>query len=501
MAESNTLCAHPHEQPHRTFWQAQRRYDRFRAAARAIQAATKIRDAELARRVHANIGAYAPSAKTIGRYLGHGSGRRPNPQHFVPITTLAKIVAELTLEREDDLSSLPNDVQTVQQLASEAAKELRRFAVGAAFEGLPARRAIPRRERLRFDKLRLMLKAVPPARTTDDPKHPEFPLNAPRYPATPSLELEEEGYTLIIKDESRNPTGSHKDRWALEKFLQYRAIVEERVEAHDERGEPVELPAMSMISSGGAAFALQSLLRLYGLPPLRVVMDRGRTDDATVTKLRSIGALVRLHDLDADFLTAMDVLALTRNPQGIEITTRDIATPHHECFYDWLICEILLLRPTYIFLPLGTGDLYANLLEVLRAANSEKRPLDRRLRGLEQSDLEGIHVLGATTDNPRSIMDKLYARYPPTRKEIEEKTAQLVTSGCIGSRSGIHIVEDDPFALDAEGELPLSREFPVRAESSGIAGLALFRKLRPNLILSQEDRIVVVNTGLLHVAA
>jgi hypothetical protein len=41
-----------------------------------------------------------------------------------------------------------------------------------------------------------------------------------------------------------------------------------------------------------------------------------------------------------------------------------------------------------VFVPVGTGDLYANLLEVLRITNSEKR-LDCWLRGLEQSDLEG----------------------------------------------------------------------------------------------------------------
>jgi hypothetical protein len=307
--------------------------------------------------------------------------------------------------------------------------------------------------------------------------------------------IHREPFILMIKDESWNPTGSHKDRWAREKLLQYRSEIEKALSDHGNRKAPVQLRSMSMISSGGAALALQTLLRLHGLPPLRVVMDDTRTDPLIIAKLKSIGAVVYPRDLDLEFLDATKVLDATENVGGLEITTRDIATPEHECFYDWLVCEILLLRPTYIFIPFGTGDLFANILALL-AKEAAAKSRDKRLRELSPDDLRGIHILGATTDWPQTLMDKLYAKFRPTEADIDRKRTNLIATGIIGDRSAIIPIKDS-WAVTAAKK---ARDENIRTELSGIAGLGLFLSIQAYLPLTENDVVVVVNTGWMHVS-
>ena len=46
----------------------------------------------------------------------------------------------------------------------------------------------------------------------NDPLKPEFPADNPKFPATPTFEFNVPGMRNVwIKDESINPTGTHKD--------------------------------------------------------------------------------------------------------------------------------------------------------------------------------------------------------------------------------------------------------------------------------------------------
>lgn len=342
-------------------------------------------------------------------------------------------------------------------------------------------------------ELERLLDDLPQQRERDNPQRPEFPINSPRFPATPECELKGFNCCLIVKDESFNPTGSHKDRWALEKVLRYRRHVEACWAEAVSSGERVRLEPMSMISGGSAAFALQSLLRHYGLPPLRVLMDRDRTDMRVVSKLEAGGAQVRLVDLDERFLQPHDVLELTHNGHGFDITTRDILTPDREDHYDWLCCEILLLKPRYIFLPIGTGALFASVLAVLARA-FESPVLDPRLQGLTESDLTGIHVLGALPANPKTVMTKLFAPFGPALPSLEAELLRMTAAGIIGTWSAIIPIEDD----SALGAADLARRRNIRTEPSGAAGLALFLEKRKSLGIKRTTRVLCINTGWLH---
>ena len=51
----------------------------------------------------------------------------------------------------------------------------------------------------------------------NDPLRPEFPADDPKFPATPTYQINVPGFSDVwIKDESYNPTGTHKDRMAWE---------------------------------------------------------------------------------------------------------------------------------------------------------------------------------------------------------------------------------------------------------------------------------------------
>src|ERR1700722_19113512 len=87
----------------------------------------------------------------------------------------------------------------------------------------------------------------------NDPLKPEFPADDPKFPATPTYQINVPGFSNVwLKDESLNPTGTHKDRMAWEIVVTYRDFL--LAKKNGQTSGP--LPAMSIISSGSAAIAI-----------------------------------------------------------------------------------------------------------------------------------------------------------------------------------------------------------------------------------------------------
>lgn len=91
-----------------------------------------------------------------------------------------------------------------------------------------------------------------------DPNNPEFPPDNPKFPATPTYKIKVPGFSIVwLKDESVNPTGTHKDRMVWEIVVTYKDILLSK-----KRGQfKGPLPIMSLISFGSAAIAIQSALK------------------------------------------------------------------------------------------------------------------------------------------------------------------------------------------------------------------------------------------------
>ncbi|OGE79126.1 MAG: hypothetical protein A2751_05805 [Candidatus Doudnabacteria bacterium RIFCSPHIGHO2_01_FULL_46_14] len=315
----------------------------------------------------------------------------------------------------------------------------------------------------------------------NDPNRPEFPPENPRFPATPTYQINVQGFSNVwLKDESVNLTGTHKDRMAWEMVVTYREFLLAK-----KKGLINKLPHLSILSSGSAALAIQTKLRQYHLPDLLVLMD-SRTDSKVVSSLKKIGCRIFLETLRRKVFDWQDILRLTRNPKGFDITSNEAYDPTVR-FYDWMSYEIINSDANYVFLPFGTGQLYENLLNIVKK-ELQYGARDPRFKGNKKT-LRDCSFLGATTSDPKSKADKLYAPFLPFANYSEQWIKYYIYSGLIGAKSRIYQLKEN--FLDKA--LALASRNNVNCEPSGIAGLALLLQLQR--MLPRGKKILIVNTG------
>jgi hypothetical protein len=316
----------------------------------------------------------------------------------------------------------------------------------------------------------------------NDPDKPEFPPNNPRFPATPTFKIDVSGFDNVwIKDESINPTGTHKDRMAWEMVVSYRQLLMAK-----DAGRIDVLPQMSIISSGSAANAIQHMLRKYGLPNLKVLMDY-RADIKIKKALEKLGCELYETDLTRSILYTNDILKLTDNVNGIDITSDESLGPH-SVFYDWLSYEVINENPDYVFVPYGTGNLYENVINVAVRESKSFFIHDKRLK-INSSEIKRMNFLGATTNNPNTKADKLYSPHLPFVHFDTHWIKLAIQKGYIGADSSVHTVQEKYF----EEAMKIAKDNKVNCEPSGIAGMALLLQMRK--LFDKDKKILIVNTG------
>jgi len=317
----------------------------------------------------------------------------------------------------------------------------------------------------------------------NDPHKPEFPAGNPKFPATPTYRIEVPGFSNVwLKDESFNPTGTHKDRMAWEMVVTYRDFLLAK-----KRGQiKGPLPHLSIISFGSAAIAIQTQLRKYRLPNLKVLIDTDFIEPAILKALRRMRCEIYETDLAKKPLGFKEILILTHNPNGFDITSNEALDPTTR-FYDWLSYEIINNSRDYVFIPFGTGNLYENVLNITKKETSTKIH-DPRFRG-DINRLRNCNFLGATTNNPNSKADKLYSPHLPFVHYDEQWIRFYRCAGFCGSKSSVSLVKEE--FLDKAMDLAKSQG--VNCEPSGIAGLALMLQMKNRL--PSNRKMLVVNTG------
>ncbi|MBL7870192.1 MAG: PLP-dependent lyase/thiolase [Cyclobacteriaceae bacterium] len=312
----------------------------------------------------------------------------------------------------------------------------------------------------------------------NDPSKPEFPprpFYEPRFPASNTYRIDVPGFTNVwLKDESTNPTGTHKARMAWEVLI---------------KAKRYNIKEVSIISSGSAAAAIQHFFNLFKVSTkLKVLMDKRIKPDIKDALLQ-MGCEVYETDLSKESLSSKEIKELTNNKEGIDITYREILDRFNDNYYDWLSYEVLNENPSYCFIPFGTGDLFVNILIIAeREFNNRIYKHDPRFLG----DIKKIGVcnfMGATTRDANSRMDKLFSYYLPSLDDYQFYINSLIQNGRIGNLSGILDV-DENFIEEA---LDISRKHSIRCEPSGIAGLALLLQMRDEL--PHDEKILIVNTG------
>jgi len=324
---------------------------------------------------------------------------------------------------------------------------------------------------------------------------PWYPDNDPKKPEwkkTPihELDLGRHG-TVHIKDESFNPTGTHKDRMGWEVACFYRDFAKrlimlyENGEIKDSEISKFILPPVSIISGGNAAIAIAHYAKQYGLPPPKILVDcNSALKDSLLTHdYLSIYAT----DLSKKSLSPKEILELTNNINGLELTSSNLIEFYKT--YDWLTHEILNFSPDFIFLPFGTGRLMENIHYWMRHNAYPYKP-DPRL-GISQSRLPDIKVFAAEPEEKLSIADKLTAAFKPFQyyNEVDFSAAQQLALS--GEGSGVYPVKEEFIHRAFE----ILEEAGIQAEASGSAALALFIQMKIEGQLPSKIRILIINTG------
>ncbi len=312
----------------------------------------------------------------------------------------------------------------------------------------------------------------------NDPTKPEFPPKpffTPKFPASQTYQINLPGFTNVwLKDESTNPSGTHKSRMAWEVVI---------------KAKRYHIKEISLISSGSAAVAIQYFFNLYGITTvLKVLVDHHMKPEIK-KHLIDIGCKVYETDLSKKPLTGKEIKELTENTTGIDITYREVLDRYNDNYYDWLSYEVINENPDYCFIPFGTGDLFVNILIIAeREFNNRIFKHDPRFKG-DITTVSRCSFIGATTHSPSTRLDKLFSYYLPSLKDYNDYLASLIANDRIGHASGILDVEEEYI----EEALNIAQSQHIKCEPSGIAGLAL-------LLQNKNDtppgaKILIVNTG------
>lgn len=352
-------------------------------------------------------------------------------------------------------------------------------------------RLLPKQERIHpiDDKLETTYKRIK-IPSNNDPKRPEFPpepFYIPQFPASGTYKIQIPGFTNVwLKDESTNPTGTHKDRMAWEVVIKYKSLIEAlKYKSQD------KLPQMSIISSGSAAIAIQHLFNLFRIPTSLKVLCDYRLNPKIKESVRKVGCELYECNLSEKLLSSDEIKELTNNQNGIDITYREVLDPTHDNYYDWLSYEIIMEKPEYCFIPFGTGDLFINVLNIVKVEHfySFVSKHDPRFFG-DIASLKKCNFMGAASDNPNTRLDKLYSSFHPSLSSYTRYIQELKEEySCVGNLTDIYYVSEE-FVGQA---IELGNRLGIRFEPSGVAGLALLLQIKESV--PRHSKILIVNTG------
>lgn len=329
------------------------------------------------------------------------------------------------------------------------------------------------------------------------PSFEEANILRPEWQETPlrELSLDREGYGLVwIKDESANPTGTIKDRPAWEFATLYRdfarAIWLKGRRDGQVRPEDFKIPSFSLITAGNEGLAIAERFRQHNLPPPKFIVDLG-TAEGIVEELKKLRASIYEVDLKSKSLAAGEILALTDNANGIDITSLQFIEPQ-AIFYDWHVHEVFNEGPARIYVPRGSGRLMENYLywQNRTQRNDSSHTPDPRLR-VDVASAIAASVIGAEPEEPDSVADKLLARFRPFLIFKDQDISGLKRFAFTGEQTGVYKTREDYI----NRALQIFQEHKIDAEPSAAVGLALYMQHWDKGVINPKEKVVIVNTG------
>ena len=295
--------------------------------------------------------------------------------------------------------------------------------------------------------------------------------------------------TIWHKDESINPNGTHKDRMAWEIYLWYDNEIKKQINTP---GGKISLKSLSLISSGSAAYSVQKLLKNRGFPNLRVLIDKN-TNKRLIKFLKEKDCKIFPVNLDKKEYSSKEILKLTDNIDGLDLTYSPEFNESRKVYYDWLSYEVLNQNPNWVFTPFGTGDLYKNII-IRNSKEMDKKVFSKRFFG-DKKILTECNFMGAASNRKNSKMKMLYSAFQnKTIKNVNNMiVSPLIEKESCGAQSKVIIVRESYMDIAIE----IAQYFNITFEPSGISGLALLLQMLDcnEMKLNQNDKVIIINTG------
>jgi len=245
--------------------------------------------------------------------------------------------------------------------------------------------------------------------------------------------------TIFIKDESKNPFGTLKDRRS-------ELIV---TEAMDEK-----VDKLSLITSGNAGYSLERFSKGNKIKVVNVV-DR-KLKKSIKNKLGKDGKVVEV-DLSKKILKPEEVISLAR--ENDEEVIWDVTNGFHKA-YRKIIEEIKKVNPSIIFVPVGSGETFVGLYNGIKSSK-----LKTKLIGVGVKRKQG------------SFADKLYTPWTPYKAKIKS------------------ILKEDHKIIKLEEE-EIKRAYKQYEDKFNIepSSAVVFGALS-KIKFNKDDKIVIINSG------
>lgn len=353
-----------------------------------------------------------------------------------------------------------------------------------------------------------------PVFSENDPDNPE-------WQETPLIQLDlssdKLGSNIWIRDESKNPTGTVKDRPAWELATVFRDYARKMLDQlnlgsiTEKDIEGIEVPRFSLISNGNEAYAVVHRFAQHNLPPPKILIPNKTTPELK-TEMQKWRADIYEVNLDInpfsdrfsteDPLTPQQIFDLTENKNGIDITSGRILDPDAR-FYDWLAHENFRKEPAKLLAPFGSGRLLDSIFywQLKTARNGIESTDPRLISNLRKTDHEAItkriyriakmDILGAMPEKYPSVARSLDAPVRPFLHYTQQDYEQAKRLQWTGQNSGIYFVENDEIRLAQQ----ILTKHEILAEEAGAASLALYIRLFQKKQISEEDMCIAINTG------
>lgn len=316
---------------------------------------------------------------------------------------------------------------------------------------------------------------------------------------------------IKIKDEGFNTHQTAKRRIAAHLAKGYHDYANYVLKNCSKRGDISEYPAfrISVITSGNMGYSLALLSKELELPPFKLLINSS-VDSKIVDRLKRFPVDIYMADLDKFQLSSEQILALTNNSNGYDITSIPVSDqiPFLASFYENLPNELLNENPDMIFVPVGSARLMESIVLTQYWAKlelegrfkriwdwteyySELLPPSDTIKILPEELLK-ISVIGTEPKEKGSKADKLTKLGNPFQYLDDESIDELIYEHATGVYTQIFSLSEKYI----ERSYNLLTHAGLKTSYSGAAGLCgyLFM-VDQGIIEPDEKKILVVNTG------